>query len=183
MSLNNKKNRFKGEKSRFKKIVSIIEYIIIFIVLFVNAVLVFESVYNPKKTPSIFGTKAFVIISGSMVPSIDIGDVVIVKDKDNVKVEDVIAFRRDSSVIVHRVVKEMQINGKQMFQTKGDNNNVADSELVDTKAIEGVMIGKIPFIGYILMWMYNNLSIVIVGTVIILIIRYFVLKYVIKSKN
>ena len=183
MRLSDKKSKFKSEKSRFKKIVSKIEYIIIFIVIFVNAVLVFESVNNPNKTPSIFGTKAFVIISGSMIPSIDIGDVVVVKEKENVQVEDVIAFRRDSSVIVHRVIKEMQINGKQMFQTKGDNNNVADSELVDTKAIEGVMIGKIPFVGYILMWMYNNLSIVIVGIVIILILRYFILKYIIKAKE
>lgn len=181
MRLKDKKSKYKSEKSRFRKVTNIIEYIIIFIVIFVNAVLVFESVNNPNKTPSIFGTKAFVIISGSMIPSIDIGDVVVVREKDDVKVEDVIAFRRDSSVIVHRVVKEMQINGKKMFQTKGDNNNVADSELVDTKAIEGVMIGKIPFIGRILMWMYNNLSIVIVGIVIILIIRYFAFKYLIRT--
>lgn len=135
--------------------------------------MVFESINNPNKTPSLFGRKAFVIISGSMIPEIQIGDVVLIKDTDYFKIGDIIAFRRDSSVIVHRIAREMEVNGKLMYQTKGDNNNVADSELVDISTIEGVYYGKIPFIGKILMWLYNNLSMVIVVIIIILIIKYY----------
>ena len=164
--------KVKNKKSKSKKIINIIEYIIIFLVISANVLLIFQSMNNPNKTPSLFGKKAFVIISGSMIPEIQIGDVVIINDTNDVKVGDIIAFRRDSTVIVHRIVKEMNVNGQTMYQTKGDNNNVEDKELVTVPTIEGLLIGKIPFIGKILMWLYNNLSIVIVVIIIILIIRY-----------
>ena len=138
-----------------------------------NVVLIFESVSNPNKTPSIFGKKAFVIVSGSMIPEIQIGDIVIIKDDNNVKIGDIIAFRRDSTVIVHRIINELNVNGDVMYQTKGDNNNIADTELVGINTIEGKYISKIPIIGKALMFLYNNLSIVIVVLIIVLIVKYF----------
>lgn len=166
----------KKKNKKIKKIINVIEYIIVFIVIFINAFLIFQSIHNPNKTPSIFGKKAFVIISGSMIPEINIGDVVLINNTDNVNIGDIIAFRRDSTVIVHRIVKEMNINGEIMYQTKGDNNNVEDKELVGKSTIEGVFIGKIPYIGKALMWMYNHLSIVILILVIILIIRFAIIR-------
>lgn len=169
-----KDNIVKNKKSN--KIKNIIEYTIIFLVILFNANLVIQSVSHPNKTPSVFGKKAFVIVSGSMIPEIQIGDIVIANEVDSVKINDVIAFRKNSNVIVHRIIKEMNINGKVMYQTKGDNNNVADSELVDFNRIEGVIIGKIHYVGKILIFLYNNLSFVIVGIIITLIIRYFWVK-------
>ena len=142
--------------------------------MFFNAILIFQSINNPNKTPNLFGKKAFIIISGSMIPEIQIGDVAIVNDTDAVKIGDVIAFRRESTVIVHRIVKEMDINGEVMYQTKGDNNNVEDKELAPKSTIEGVMIGKIPAVGKVLMWLYNNLYIVVVVLIAILIIKFLI---------
>lgn len=164
-------NKLKKGKEKVKKVINIIEYVIVFTVILVNAILIFQSVYKPNKTPNIFGNKAFVIISGSMIPEIDIGDIVFTKETNNFKPGDIIAFRRDSSVIVHRIVKEMDINGEAMFQTKGDNNNIEDKELVGKSTIEGVVFGKIPFIGKILMALYNHLLIVIIVLVAFLIIK------------
>ena len=165
-----------NKKKKLKKIKNIIEYTIVFLVIIVNAFLIFQSINNPNKTPSIFGKKAFVIISGSMIPEINIGDVVLINDTNDVKINDIIAFRRDSTVIVHRIVKEMNINGEIMYQTKGDNNNVEDKELVQKSTIEGILFGKIPKLGKALMWLYNNLAIVIVVLVAILLIRFFITK-------
>ena len=170
----NKTVKTKSRKKKIKKIINVIDYIVIFLVIFVNAVLIFKSMSNPGKSPSIFGKKAFVIISGSMIPHIQIGDVVLINETNNVAVGDVIAFRRDSSVIVHRIVKEMNVNGKLMYQTKGDNNSVEDKELVETSIIEGVMFGKIPFIGKIFLWLYNHISIVIAVAIIIIILKFFI---------
>lgn len=172
--MNNKSDKKNSSKKKFKKVMNIIEYIIIFLVISVNAILIFKSMHNPNKSPSIFGKKAFVIISGSMIPEIQIGDVVLINETDAVSVGNVIAFRRDSSVIVHRIVKEMQINGQTMYQTKGDNNNIEDKELVDVSSIEGVMFGKIPFIGKIFMWLYRNLSIVIAVIIVLIILKFFI---------
>ena len=179
---NNSVDRIRVKK-KIKKTINIIEYVILFTVIFVNIILVFESVHNPSKTPSIFGKKAFVIISGSMIPEIQIGDVVIVKDTETVNINDVIAFRKDSSVIVHRLVNKMNVKGTIMYQTKGDNNNIADSELVAPKDVEGVMIGKIPFIGKIIMWIYNNLSVFIVIVILLIVMRYIIHKFLFKESN
>lgn len=167
--------KFKKKKSntKIKKFINIVEYIIIFLVIFVNVFLIFQSAKNTDKTPAILGKKAFVIISGSMIPEINIGDMVILNDTQDVDIGDIIGFRRDSTVIVHRIIKEMVINGNVLYQTKGDNNNVADTELVEVSSIEGVLVGKIPYIGNILMWLYNNLAIVVVVIIVILILKYF----------
>lgn len=170
---NSKTKSNSSSNKKYKQVKNIIEYIIIFLVIFVNTFLIFQSVRNPSKTPSILGKKAFVIISGSMIPEIQIGDVVIINDTNDVKVNDIIAFRRDSTVIVHRIIKQMDVNGKLMFQTKGDNNNVADSELVEIETLEGKCVGKIPYIGKFLMLLYNNLTFVIVIAIFIIIVRYY----------
>lgn len=165
----------KGNK-KIKKIVNVIEYIIVFLVIFINVVLIFQSVKNPDKSPNLFGKKTFVIVSGSMIPTINIGDVVIVNETNNINVGDIIAFRRESTVIVHRIVKEMKINGEIMYQTKGDNNNVEDKELVRNNSVEGVLWGRIPVLGRVLMWLYNHLSIVIIVLLAFLIIKFFIIK-------
>ena len=164
------------DNRKLKKIINIIEYIIVFLVIFINVILIYQSVNNTSKTPNLFGKKAFVIVSGSMIPTINVGDIVIVNDTNNVKIGDVIAFRRESSVIVHRIVKEMNINGELMYQTKGDNNNIEDKELVKINTIEGVFWSKIPVVGKLLMWLYNNLAVVVVILIIFLIVKFLIIK-------
>ena len=167
----NKNDKLKKGKERVKKVINIIEYVIVFTVILVNTILIFQSVFKPNKTPNIFGNKAFVIVSGSMIPEINIGDIVFARETNNLNSGDIIAFRKESSVIVHRIVKEMDINGEAMFQTKGDNNNIEDKELVRKSTIEGVVFGKIPYIGNILMYLYNHLLIVIIVMIAFLIIK------------
>lgn len=161
-------------KSTFKKIINIIEYSIIFIVVFCNGFLIGRAFKNPNKTPDLFGEKAYIIVSGSMIPTIQIGDVVLVHSTEDANIGDVIAFKRQSKIIVHRVVDEKKINGKTMYQTKGDNNNIADLELVDKHDIEGVQNGKIPYIGNIIIFLYEHLAIVVVVLVLIMLIRLFI---------
>lgn len=175
----NNKNNKSEENSKFSKvsksskIKDIIEYTIVFLVIIVNVFLIIKSVKNPNKTPDFFGKKAFVIVSGSMIPEIEIGDIVIINDTQDVNINDIIAFRRDSNIIVHRIINKMEVNGKTMYQTKGDNNNIPDTELVDVSDIEGIYINKIPYIGKLLMFLYNNLAIVVVIIVVILIVKYY----------
>ena len=162
-----------AKKSKLKKIINIIEYTIIFLIILVNAILIIKSVKNPEKTPDLFGKKAFIIVSGSMIPTIDIGDVALIQDASTANVGDIIAFRKDTTVIVHRVINQMDVNGNVMYQTKGDNNNVPDLELVSTLNMEGVYFNKIPWIGNVLMFLYNNLTYVVVVVILVIIVKYF----------
>lgn len=84
---------------------------------------------------------------------------------------DIIAFREGNTVIVHRIHQIIDIDGKIKYQTKGDNNNTPDNNLVEAKNIEGVYKFKIPQIGNVFMFIYNNFIIIIVILLIIIIYK------------
>lgn len=89
------------------------------------------------------------IQTGSMSPKIKIGDAVVVDKKcnrDELKEGDIVAYlNNDGLVIVHRIIK---INSDKTFITKGDYNNVADSEYVRKEQVQGKVKFKIPWIAY-----------------------------------
>lgn len=100
---------------------------------------------------------AYIIISPSMVPTINVEDAVVVqrKEKEGLKVGDIITFtssdpRYSGLTITHRIVGiEKSKNQKVYYRTKGDNNNTEDSALVSYDNIYGKVILRIPKIGYI----------------------------------
>lgn len=85
------------------------------------------------------------ILTGSMEPDIYPGDILIVQkvDQESIEVGDIIQFLTEESRIVHRVIDI--VDGK--FRTKGDNNNVEDSALVESSQIKGKIIYRIPYVG------------------------------------
>ena len=106
---------------------------------------------------------AYVIVSPSMVPTINVNDGIVVQrvDKEvNLKVGDVITFESndisyDGLTVTHRIVgKQLVQTGEYVYRTKGDNNVKEDSSLVKFPDIYGKVVMKIPMIGYI----YNFLT-------------------------
>ena len=101
---------------------------------------------------------AYVVLTGSMLPEIEVNDVVVTKkvDASTLKEGDVITFasadtRFQGTIITHRIIKKNPPDGTNgyTFQTRGDNNNVADSALVPENNIYGKVILKIPKLGYL----------------------------------
>lgn len=92
---------------------------------------------------------SFVILSGSMEPSISPGDVVIVDASAAVAVGDVVTFDTGSEVpTTHRVVDA--VDGQ--YVTKGDANENADSRPVDPDDVLGRVSLTIPLAGYVVLW-------------------------------
>lgn len=94
------------------------------------------------------------IASGSMEPTIKIGDAVII-DKmitthiEKLKVGDIIVFKNGNSIYTHRIVEMKKKNDKYKILTKGDRKgNVVDDWVVEEKDIIGKVRMKIPYIGY-----------------------------------
>ena len=101
---------------------------------------------------------AYVVLTGSMLPEIQVYDVVITKkiNASDLKEGDIITFASADSrflntIITHRIIKKnYDADSKTYtFQTKGDNNNVADSALVPQNNIYGKVILKVPKLGYL----------------------------------
>ena len=88
------------------------------------------------------------IESGSMKPNLNIGDAVIINKLykvENLKENDIIAYKRGDILIVHRIIK---VNSDKTYITKGDYNNTSDSKYVNKDDIYGKVILRIPFIAY-----------------------------------
>ena len=99
-------------------------------------------------------TNFYTILTQSMYPTIKAGDVVITYKEDNniYNKGDVITFVSDINggiTITHRIKEVYSVNGAYSYQTKGDNNNTADSSAVPSDKVLGKVIFKIPKAGYI----------------------------------
>ncbi len=92
---------------------------------------------------------ALTIGSGSMTGTIDKGDVVVLDKKDKkVSEDEIVAFRKEGVVLVHRVVDIKNIHGVRYYITKGDYNKNEDNWLVEDKDLVGKYKFKIKFIGW-----------------------------------
>jgi len=91
------------------------------------------------------------VISGSMRPTLDVGDVVIIAkvSADTVKPGDIIQFREAKGVTtVHRVVEIQESEGQRVFITQGDANSEPDANPVLAANVVGKVIFEIPKIGW-----------------------------------
>ncbi len=101
------------------------------------------------------GFRTFTVMSGSMEPEYPVGSMIFVKPTNyyDLKVGDVISFvaSDDKTVVTHRIA-EIKVDEKDAsvwrFATKGDANEVNDSNLVHYKNVLGTPVITIPLIGY-----------------------------------
>lgn len=149
---------------KWKKIRAIAMYIILIPMMIYNITLIIQAIVKPSETPSFLGIKTYVIISGSMEPNINIGDIVITKklDESELSVGDVISYRKGQNVITHRIVRINVEGGEWSVVTKGDNNNTDDDEKILYSNIEGKVIQRIPKIGKITLMLQNKMIILII---------------------
>ena len=155
--------------SIFEKIKRIIHYIftvimysvflimiLVFLVIIINFIDQKNNLKKGIQKPAL--VSAYTIVSPSMVPNINVLDVIIttrVSDPAKIKVGDVITFNstdyRSSGVTVtHRVKKiEKTSDGKYLFTTKGDANNTEDATRQPFSSIYGKVLLRLPKLGYI----------------------------------
>ena len=103
---------------------------------------------------------AYVIISNSMVPTINVKDAVITMrvSEKNIKMNDIITFvskdiETRGTPITHRVVGIVYEDDDKTkvlgYRTKGDHNNTQDFALITPDEVMGKVYLRIPFIGYL----------------------------------
>ena len=120
----------------------------IFILSFFIIILNFISIKSDKAF-QIIGFRSYTVLSGSMKPKIQPGDVVVItnRNKEDLKKGDIITFNgEDNDIITHRII-DIQNNS---YITKGDNNNSIDAFAVPFENVIGKVLFHIPKIGYII---------------------------------
>ncbi len=142
------------------------------ILVVIVIVLSFISVYFGLRFFLSTDTPLVVVGSGSMSPTLEVGDIIIVGGvkPEEIKVGDIIVFDEPTKGIttVHRVVDIQPLsNGTLTFKTKGDANTAEDAYAVYPKSIHGRFLGKIPYVGYLFL---SPLILIIIVTVVIVLI-------------
>lgn len=128
--------------------------------------------------------------------TLHVGDIIIIQKVDpttlnaNYPNSDIIVYRTPNGAtpIVHRIVEKQEINGTLYFKTKGDGNgpivwpnipnmydNIPDSKGVPQNLIEGKVILRIPWVGWITLFMRGNswaLPVIIAVIILLVVIEY-----------
>ena len=106
-----------------------------------------------------FKYEPITILSSSMNPKFDVGDVVIFKKLSDSELEkisngSIIVYSVNEQNIVHRVINIIKIDNEVFYQTKGDSNDSPDLNLVQIEQIQGVYVFHIKYIGFPSVWLY-----------------------------
>ena len=152
----------KAKDNPFRYIVSVISYaIFIFLMLIGGTLLLYIADIKIRAAKGDYSApvfNAYVVLSGSMLPTIKVRDVVVTKKipEERLQVNDIITFispdeRFGGISVTHRIIEKIydESEGIYKYRTQGDNNNIADSKLVPNANILGKVILKIPKLGYI----------------------------------
>ena len=145
-----------------KKVLNIsLEIIIVGVIILLLYSIIQKNITKENYT-NIFGYTFLEVLTGSMSGTIEIGDGVIVELTKDVKKGDIIVYKKDNSLITHRLIEKQ--NDKLI--TKGDANNIQDEPITNDMVV-GKVIKIIPNAN---VWKIVIIS-VLLGLIIICVVK------------
>lgn len=136
-------------------------------ILIINLTLIAKSYINQDEVPSVGGWLPLIVLTDSMQPEIDGGDLIICHtiEAEEIKTGDVIAFfdpaGNGTSIVTHRVIEIVEENGELSFRTKGDNNNAEDKLLVSENDLVAIYKTRIAGAGNVAMFMQSPTGLIV----------------------
>lgn len=101
-----------------------------------------------SNTDAIGRIRSFVVLTGSMEPSIPVGSIIYIQRFNTYKTGSIISFKNTAGqTITHRIVERITKGEQLFYKTKGDANKNADDTLVAQKDVIGRKELVIPYIG------------------------------------
>ena len=157
-----------------KKLLSLI---LCLALLIVAAWLCIDKFVLKSPVPSFCGYSSLTIATGSMSGTLEIGDIIIIKDTDDYKLGDIVTFLKEGETIptTHRIINYAEEEGR--FITKGDFNNTDDGEEgVAQEDILGEMVLHLPILGMFVGWVKDGGGLIyLIAVVLILAIGAYML--------
>lgn len=125
-----------------KKVLNNIRKIVVNLIIIVLVIIAFVVIWGfvqlnvqKKEYINFFGYSIFSTETGSMAPTMNKGDIVIVKIGDEIREKDIITYKKENVFITHRIVSIEQDS----IITKGDNNNTED-EPINKEQVIGTVV-------------------------------------------
>lgn len=163
----------------------------IFLVILFLFVVVMFMMRIMGKTPSLFGYRVYYVATGSMEPTLNIGDVVMIKKTPAKEIHkgDIITFKSTDDAlygkpVTHRVVEEPEVKkGIYYYQTKGDADGATLDPVVAYNFVEGKYMFKIPLLGKIYSFFCKPYGLVTFVGIILLLFGYEMLALFFSNKK
>lgn len=132
-------------------------------ILFILTLFLFllNSYYKKGKSPleTTLPISLFQIQSGSMMPEIEVGEIVVLWKNEQYEEKDIITYQVDNSYFVtHRIIEKT----KEGYITKGDFNNIEDEQIVVENQIQGKVIFHSKLLGKIYKYRYYLMVILLI---------------------
>lgn len=156
-------------KTIVKRVFSAILWAILIFLIIVASWLAIDKHVRKSPVPSFMGYSSLVIISGSMSGTMEVDDLIIIKDKKEYKIGDIVTFMKegDKAPTTHRIILYDEHGN---YITKGDANNVRDAVAVSKEEIFGEVILTVPKYAKFLRWLSEEGGWLYVGSVFVIIV-------------
>lgn len=143
-----------------KKVIGSAIMLLLVFAIFINVSNYIQVKILHKKIADFCGYAFLEVVSGSMEPTISVGDLVIINTHDKeVNENDVITFTDlNGSFITHRVSESLDSG----LITKGDANNIEDEDIVKSDNVVGKYVFKIPYFGIVIHSLQNPLTLILI---------------------
>ena len=155
--------------NKIKKILKVIFLIILIFMAIYSTIIIFQKIVYKNEIPNFFGYKSFIVVTGSMEPTLNVGDIVFVKETTDIKEQDIISFKEQNAIITHRVVGIKRENDKDYYITKGDANSGNDTELVSIEDVEGKYSFKILWVGNVILFLQKPVVLIILFLILLVV--------------
>lgn len=149
------------DKNIIHYILKTLETIITIIIILISLIIVVQRFSNNEK--SFMGYRMFRVQTGSMIPKYNVGDVILVKEKDvdKIQIGDDLVYMGLSGdmkgrIVTHQVIRKEEQDGEILFYTKGIANKLEDKEAVTSEQVNGTVVTKMHTVTYITSLLANK---------------------------
>lgn len=157
-----KKKAAKTKKELITTIIGIVICVLLAPVLIINCLLIFKNVTNSKDIPMIGGVFPLIVLTDSMYPEIESGDLIICKSQKEFKQGDIVTYYENgsTSTVTHRIIRGQEGEDGFEWVTKGDANNIEDKPIKPDQIL-GVYKGRIRGLGNVIMFIQSTKGILL----------------------
>ena len=123
---------------------------------------------NSNQVASLAGFTPLSVVSDSMAPTFNAGDLIIIRKCDPATLNqgDIVTFHtiinNEFALNTHRIAEIQDQGGVRSYVTKGDNNAIADTHIISDGDIVGRYVGKLPGFGKIVDFLSGSMGFLLV---------------------
>lgn len=153
-----------------KRGATILISIVLWAVILLAALFAFTTLAtkNNNQVASLAGFTPLSVVSDSMAPTFNAGDLIIIRRCDPAELQegDIITFHtiinNEYALNTHRISQIEDQNGVRSYVTKGDNNAIADIHMIADGDIVGRYVGRLPGFGKVVEFLSGSTGFLLV---------------------